>query len=98
LRESDAFYTIVWSADARMGSDGRGVYVTEGDERFRPGDQVVGGGGTMPQDFNDSQLAAPFPDDCRAGGAIQLYALRPPEQNPVPPQPPPPPPPLPPRD
>jgi hypothetical protein len=95
LAESDAFYTIVWTAAARLGTDGEGVFVTEGAQRFRPGDEVIGGGGTMPQDFSDHQLVAPFPKDCRGKGAVQLYGLKPPEKGAVEPQPAPPPPPKP---
>ena len=92
LAESGDFRTIVWSAKARIGTDERGIYVSEGGARFRPGDQVMGGGGTMPDDFSDNQLAAPFPDECRGKGAVQLYGLRLRERNPDPPQSPPPPP------
>lgn len=85
--------TIVWTPDARLGSDARGPFVAIGGSRFRPGDRLKGGGGTMPSDFSDRPLTRPFPVECDRSRAIQFHSIEHGDwaSNPLPPPPPPPP-------
>ena len=67
--------TIVWPSEARLGSDERGPFVAIGEERWRPGDDLKGGGGSLPTDFNDAVLTRPFPAECDRSSAVQFHSI-----------------------
>jgi hypothetical protein len=88
------FRTIIWHSGARLGSDRQGLYVTEGGERFRLGEELAGGGGTMPDDFGDAVLQSPYPEECGRNMALEFGGIRrldPAREGPPPVAPPPPP-------
>ena len=68
--------TIVWPPEASLGSDASGLFVAVGRERFRLGEDLRGGGGTMPTDFTDAPLARPFPTECDRTQAVQFHSIR----------------------
>lgn len=87
------FRTIVWHSDARLGSDGEGLFVEANGGRFRLGERLSGGGGTMPDDFQDARLRTPYPEECGRDRAVEFGGVQRMEENPpIRVQPPPPPP------
>ena len=93
LTEPDGsrFKTVIWTQRASLGRDERGLFVMEGGERFRPGEQVSGGGGGLSGD-PIWPLETPYPAECGAE-MVQFYGLSRPGRailQPVPPPPPPP--------
>lgn len=89
--DGSGFSTVIWLPRARLGFDERGVYVTEGEGRFRPGEFVIGGGGSIPQ--ATWALTRPFPEECRTSALNQFYGLGYPDPDAQPPLTPAPPPP-----
>lgn len=87
------FQTVVWPAEARLGSDAEGLFVAAGGERFRLGEFLIGGGGSMSADNIDRRLETPFPADCDRAGAVELHSFRRSEEGFGEPEPAPPPPP-----
>ena len=90
-----AFSTLVWPAGARLGRDARGLFVEVDGGRFRIGEFLTGGGGSMPADFTDARLERPFPVSCDRSRAVEFHSIaHRPGGFPVPEPAPPPPPPL----
>ena len=73
---ASGFQTVIWPAGAELGQDGVGLFVASAGDRFRLGERLSGGGGTLPSDFSDTVLARPFPAECDLGEAIQFHSFK----------------------
>jgi hypothetical protein len=87
------FATIIWPPDASLGADAGGVFVAYDQQRFRIGEALRGGGGSLPADFSGWAMTRPFPDECDRRHAIQFHSFGREDRaaSPPPPQPAPPP-------
>ena len=69
------YATIVWPPDASLGTGDDGIFVAYNQQRFRIGETLRGGGGSLPTDFSGWAMVRPFPPECDREHAIQFHSF-----------------------